>query len=176
MKFSDLPSIQRTLLAALATAQGATLTTDRLAACLTGAERGNCQAAAHRLCAMRDAGLIFSHQKKANETYCRWQISLLGLALFEGRPDGNVVMVPAGAEVVGTEEARDKRPAEAQGKLYRVVDNVGTSVESFVTDDEAEALAVLSRTAEAAPGHEFRLVTTVAVALLPKPQATITRI
>lgn len=176
MKFSELAPTQRTLLSALATAQGTTLTTDRLAACLTGAERGNCQAAAHRLCAMRDAGLIFSHQKKSTEPYCRWQISLLGLALFEGRPDGNVVMVPPGASVVDTEEPRAKRPAEAPGKLYRVVNATGTCVESLVTNDEPEALAVLSRIAESAPGHEFRLVTTVAVALLPKPQATITRV
>lgn len=96
MKFSDLSKTQRSMLAALASAVNTTLDTGRLA----GYTGGDAAAAAYILCSLREAGLVFSQQKPVSKQYVPWQITKVGMAVFESRPDGNVVVVADDAHVV----------------------------------------------------------------------------
>lgn len=83
MKFSDLSSAARSMLAALRSTNY--LTTDRLGAACTPKLLGS--SAASVLLELRKKGLVFSHQKTQGETYCKWAISDLGIRVFDGRPD-----------------------------------------------------------------------------------------
>lgn len=173
MKFSDLNSLQRSLLAALASAVGSTLHTGQLA----GYCGNDAQKAAHQLCALRDAGLIFSHQKPAGQQYAKWQISLVGMAVFEGRPDGEVLLVPAGAqEAVRSAALAQDEPKIKEFKVYALYASGTAKLVCRVEDTEEGALAVLARVSTENPGTTFELRTAIATAHLPKPQATITRV
>ncbi len=87
MKFSTLSAAHRSALAAIRNA--GVLKTDKLAAVMGGGITA--QQAAHQLCAMRKAGLVFSHQKDSGAQYCRWEVTTLGEALFNGRPGAELV-------------------------------------------------------------------------------------
>ena len=90
MKFSKLPSVHRHSLALLANAGVQTTATLAKHCSLTP------QQAAHELCRMRKAGLCFSHQKLPNEQYAKWEVTSLGQALFDGRPDAELVVKEPG--------------------------------------------------------------------------------
>lgn len=81
MKFSKLPSLHRSALAALV--NSGPLRTNQLSK--TMGMRNDCGAAAHSLCQMRRIGLIFS-KEKGNETYAEWEATDVGRAVFEARP------------------------------------------------------------------------------------------
>lgn len=89
MKFSSLKSVHRTALAQLGNV-GQT-TTDKLAKSMGMTP----QEAAHQLCALRKLGLCFSHQKLPGQQYVTWDITVLGQALFDGRPDVEIVVKSA---------------------------------------------------------------------------------
>lgn len=96
MKFSTLSAAHRSALAAIC--NSGVLTTDKLAKVMGSISN---PVAAHQLCAMRKAGLIFSHQKVGSEQFCKWEVTTLGEALFNGRPGAELVFKPeAGAPAV----------------------------------------------------------------------------
>lgn len=86
MKFSTLPPITRSLLAALCNVPH--LTTDKLAAV------AHCspQQAASYLCDMRKLGLIYS-MEKGTKPYASWAANDVGMALFANRPNHTLVYV-----------------------------------------------------------------------------------
>lgn len=86
MKFASLTANQRSLLAALCNA-GPTRT-DRLAR----VAKTDPQGAAHILCALRKAGLVFS-KEKGNNSYAEWEATAIGHALFSDRPQGELVVL-----------------------------------------------------------------------------------
>lgn len=86
MKFSQLSLTNRTILANIANV--GKLNTESLARALGTSPA----AAAHELCALRKAGLIFSHQKKAGEQYCVWEVTNIGQAIFDARPSGEALL------------------------------------------------------------------------------------
>lgn len=95
MKFSTLCVTHRSALAALCNSD--VLTTDKLAKVMN---LPTAQAAAHSLCKMRKAGLIFSHPKAQPSQYCLWEVTTLGEALFNGRPGAELVFKNEGAPAV----------------------------------------------------------------------------
>lgn len=170
MKFSSLPAPQRTQLAALASSIGSDLNTKQLS--MAAPMNGDAQKGAKHLLELRRLGLVYSTERQAGQQYAKWFITSVGMAVFEGRPDGDVVLVPA--EQCDLHQTPKPEPT---AKLYRVVakDN-GTLFDQIATADEQAALNLLSYTAEKNPGVAFALITSIAVAHLPKPAATITRV
>lgn len=81
LKYAELASNQRTMLSMLCTGQS--FKTDELAkACCPSIGAGD---AAHVLCNMRDAGLVFSNQKPSSQRYADWKVSEYGKLVFMGR-------------------------------------------------------------------------------------------
>lgn len=86
MKFATLTANQRSLLAALC--NGGPQRTDRLARVASTDPQG----AAHILCALRKAGLVFS-KEKGSSAYAEWEHTTVGYALFSDRPNGELVTI-----------------------------------------------------------------------------------
>jgi len=160
MKFSDLTSNQRAILAALAASNK--LGTDALGRACN--PKLSPPLAANVLCSMREHGLLYSHAKLPNAPYCDWVISSVGVAVFTGRPDGDVRVT--GAPVNGTKPTDDCTEfligSEAPGSSFKLG---GT---------QEEALTEAQRHATANPGRTYKVMRLVAVAHMPVPQAVVT--
>lgn len=172
MKFSDLPPYQRTQLAALASCGGGGLDTKQLS--MSSPISGDAKRGAAQLLELRRTGLVYSTERQTGQQYVKWFITDVGLAVFEGRPDGDVVVVPA--EQCDLHQAATEQCPKPAAKVWRVQDASGQAVADISTSSEALALKFLQKQAEAHPGLPLYLVTTVAKACLPKPAATITRV
>lgn len=169
MKFSQLPAYQRTQLAALAAQAGSGLNTKQLS--MAAPISGDAQRGAANLLELRRLGLVYSTERPAGQQYAKWFITSVGMAVFEGRPNGDVVLVPA--EQCDLHQTQAPAP---KTKSWRVQDERGQVVADITTSSEALALKLLQTQAESHAGTTLYLVTTVATAHLPKPAATITRI
>jgi hypothetical protein len=157
MKFSTLKPTHRSALAALA--NSGVLRTDKLARCMEGITPAS---AAHELCALRKTGLIFSHQKTGADTYCNWEISSVGRAVFEGRPDQSLVM-----------KSEDKVQSQVGGTPphYAVIKSPAAGIET--TSSQSDAIAAASQAA-LENGYPYIVIRLVAdVTPPPLPTATV---
>lgn len=160
MKFSDLTSNQRSIIAALAASSS--LRTDALGRCCVPRLDG--PGAANVLCSLRELGLIYSHQKPTSQTYADWKISQVGMAVFTARPDGDVVVRTAGEPVNTAGPAVERHDFVIQGP------NGSTKL----TGTSEEALTAAQHRATIEPGSEYKVFRLVAVAHMPVPQAVVT--
>lgn len=162
MKFSQLDSPSRSILTALAATNH--LTTDQLAnACCP---KKTPKEAANVLCGLRSLGLVYSMQKPDSKPYASWAITAVGKAVFEGRPDGDVVITPPASV-----------PATAEELRYLV--NYGNECEVLPYSrwpTEELAIAEAQRYATTHPGKKATVLRVLAVAEMPVPQATVTRL
>lgn len=164
MKFSQLTSNMRSMIAALAASSN--LTTDQLGrAC---SPHINAQQASSTLLELRKHGLAYSMQKPTGTTYASWAITSVGMAVFEGRPDGDV----RASELPQVGQAQCTNAAAPATKRYMVSETGG--VGTFMTGDRADVLAEAQRRATAKPGAEYNVYERIAVAHMPVPQAQIT--
>ncbi|QJD54784.1 hypothetical protein PssvBMR6_gp16 [Pseudomonas phage MR6] len=124
MKFTDLSSHQRSMLAMLCTGQP--FNTEQLGRGCSP-RRGPSTAAEHLL-RMRDAGLVFSSQKGPGETYCSWKATTYGKSVFESRPVEALVF-PYPPSLAG--------PSVAPQKPYRVLRVANNGVTLFTNKFES---------------------------------------
>lgn len=169
MKFSDLSSAARSMLAALRSTNY--LTTDRLGAGCT--PKLLPVSAAAVLLELRKKGLVFSHQKTQGETYCKWAISDLGIRVFDGRPHDVEPVAQA------PEQAEPARK-EPSATVYMVVRADGKPDAGWVTSTDADTLVRgVQQYLTSHPGHAEltvieQTVRRVAVITAPaKPEAQI---
>lgn len=161
MKFSDLTNNQRAILNALASTNK--LQTDALGRCCN--PKLNPPTVANVLCSMREQGLIYSHAKLPNASYCDWVISTVGMAVFAGRPDGEVKVVdvePVNSAAVSPGHEHYLVKASEPGRSFSL---------SNTTQDVA--LAEATRHAERYPGTTYEVFKKIAVAELPVPKAQL---
>lgn len=168
MKFSKLSAIHRTALANLANA--GPLRTDKLA---KGMGLGSMSAAAHELCAMRKAGLIFS-KEKGTQVYAEWEASLFGRAVFDNRPAGELVGAHVAAAYGASQNTIDRLAAEngtptnKKATAYAVVPDTGFQVGTY--DDALEC----AKAAAIGMGKPYIVIALVAEVLPPvAPQPVV---
>lgn len=161
MKFTDLTSSSRSLLAALCAAGAAGLRTDALGRCITP-RRATPPEAADMLNSMRQLGLVYSQQKAPNAAYSLWKASEYGMAVFMGRPED----VPA-TEVSQGGDTEDRKPPRP--RLWMVYPG---SMQFRGTEDALAA--TLAKCAEESPGTKYLAYVLHSEAVLPVPKAQIT--
>lgn len=162
MKFTDLTSSQRSMLAALCACNGLGLNTEALGRAAT--PKMDATSAASSLLHLRTAGLVYSNQKPTGQAYALWKASEYGLAVFMGRP----------ADV----QAAQAEPATAA----EMVAPAGYKLHSYMIypgaigyqGTEQTMLGELAKLAESNPGKQYMAYRKVADAVLPVPQAQIT--
>lgn len=158
MKFSDLTNNQRAMINALAASNK--LQTDALGRCCN--PKLDPPSAANVLCGLREYGLVYSHAKTPTQDYCDWKISQVGMAVFTGRPDGDVVVVSGHAE----------HPA---AKVF-IIETAASAVPAHFQGTESLALAKAQELATKNPGNDYFVYARIAVASMPVPQAAVTRL
>lgn len=164
MKFSQLTSNMRSMIAALAASSH--LDTDQLGrAC---SPKLNAQQAASTLLELRKHGLAYSMQKPTGTAYASWAITSVGMAVFEGRPDSDVRVTSVASP---TADVQACAPSPA-GKRY--VLSVAGGVGSFMHGVREDVLELAQRKATEQPGKEYHVYEQIAVAHMPVPQAQIT--
>ena len=163
MKFSDLSSPARSMLAALcASAPG--LDTSMLGRCAS--PKLQPERAAAVLLELRKKGLVYSHQKLVNQSYALWRVSAFGFAVFQGRP--NDVQPADVAEL--NHNVSPVAPANPAPKAtaYAVVPDTGFPVGTY--DDALEC----AKAAAIGMGKPYVVVALVAEILPPvAPQPVV---
>lgn len=164
MKFSDLSSPARSMLAALcATATG--LDTDMLGRCASPKLQAG--KAACVLLELRKKGLVYSNQKPANHTYALWRVSEYGFAVFQGRPD-DVQPADVAALNSNVSPVAPVSPPAAKATAYAVVPDTGFPVGTY--DDALEC----AKAAAIGHGKPYVVVALVAEVLPPAaPQPVV---
>lgn len=161
MKFSQLTSNMRSMVAALAASNH--LNTDQLGkAC---SPQINAQQASSTLLELRKQGLVYSMQKPTGTAYASWAITSVGMAVFEGRPDGDVVLT--NVPVNNGQAYSPVKPAK------QFVIKSASSV-LLPECDRDIALAKAQQAATNNPGVEYNVYERIAIAHMPVPQAQIT--
>lgn len=160
MKFSDLTNNQRAMLNALAASSK--LQTDALGRCCN--PKLDPPSAAYVLCGLREYGLAYSHAKGPTQEYCDWKISQVGMAVFTGRPDGDVSVAgdTAAAAPVSPGNGHYLVKASEPGRTFTLSNTT-----------QGAALAEATRHAELYPGTTYEVFKKIAVAELPVPKAQL---
>lgn len=162
MKFSQLDSPSRSILTALAATNH--LTTDQLGnACCP---KQTPKEAANVLCGLRALGLVYSMQKPDLKPYASWAITTVGKGVFLGRPDGDVNITPD-----STASA-----ASASEELLYIVKYGDVATPGSRWPTEELAITEAQRYATTHPGKKATVLRVIAVAEMPVPQATVTRL
>lgn len=180
MKFTNLTSNSRSMLAALCASGSAGLDTAHLGRCaspkLDGAQ------AASVLLDMRKKGLVYSNQKPQGQAYALWKASEFGLAVFQGRPHdvlpSDVVELagqPSISDLIqqGMESNRKAAPSPDRDRCYIISCPTETLTRNVVGTRD-HVLAVAQSLAEANQGKSYVVYEQIATVLLAKPVASIT--
>lgn len=169
MKFAQLGSPSRSILTALAASNN--LTTDQLAnACCP---KKTPKEAANELCGLRALGLVYSMQKPDSKPYASWAISAVGKAVFEGRPDGDVVITPDTGPCAPSISVQSPRSAD---DLLYVVKYGDDATPGSRWPTEELAITEAQRYATTHPGKKATVLRVIAISEMPVPQATVTRL
>lgn len=164
MKFTDLTSSQRSMLAALC-AVGTGMHTDALGRATTPKLPADC--AASVLLDLRKKGLVYSNQKPSGHAYALWKASEYGLAVFMSRPDD----VPAESTITCITPTNGGAEAPRSPRLRQWMIYPG----GLQFQGTEEALAEqLAHCAEKAPGTKYLAYVLHSEAVLPVPKAQIT--
>lgn len=165
MKFTDLTSNSRSMLAALC-AVGTGMHTDALGRAAT--PKLPADSAASVLLDLRKKGLVYSNQKPTGHAYALWKASEYGMAVFMSRPDE----VPAPG-TMSTCAAPDRGCAEASRPLRLRKWMIYPGGLQFQGTEEALAAYLASR-AEQVPGTTYMAYVLHSEAVLPVPKAQFT--
>lgn len=173
MKFTDLTSNQRSMLAALC-AVGTGMHTDALGRATT--PKLPADSAASVLLDLRKKGLVYSNQKPTGHAYALWKASEYGMKVFQGRPDTDVqansdVMRGVASAVEASKVASGCKEAPHPLRLRLWMIYPGGL--QFQGTEEALA-AQLAHCAEKAPGTKYLAYVLHSEAVLPVPKAQIT--
>lgn len=162
MKFTDLTSNQRSMLAALC-AVGTGIHTDRLGLGCT--PKLSPERAASVLLELRQNGLVYSNQKPTGHAYALWKASEYGLAVFMSRPD-EVAAPGAAANEASSASGCAQSPRLRLWMIY-------PGALQYQGTEEALA-AQLAYCAEKAPGTKYMAYVLHSEAVLPVPKAQVT--
>lgn len=125
LSFSQLSNLHRSALAALVNT--GPLNTDQLAKCMQLGS--NAAAAANSLNALRELGLIYSHQKSPGQLYCQWKANQIGVELFNARPDAALrITMGTQSEYISSLE---ERVSTLQDDLQAKVDKACGSIKQI---------------------------------------------
>jgi hypothetical protein len=181
MKFTDLQSNERAVLAALRASAGNCMGTDALGRAMYPTQSP--ADAASTLNGMRRKGLLYSMQKGPNVAYAPWSISEYGIAVFDGRPDTDPALAPKVATMCaaygGAVQAASTLGPKMDAATKRAPTKtfIVTRADSplwTITGDINDATRKAQNLATAEPGEAYRVYELVAVAHMPVPQAQIT--